>query len=220
LPPTVALSFTGNLLFPLLANHSRTDSKAYERALFSARKIILEGSWFLLAGLALVAPAFFRTIYKPEYADAAWMTQLLTMAMWTWTLVLSADRAVLAVGESHTLAFSNAASVLGKVVACLAGYHFAGVVGFILGLAVGNLAGHVPIVLALRRRGAHVLKQDVPYTALAFGSVGGAILVQRYVVVLAGKAWQSPLEILVALCVLVPLGVRLGKRVKGLLARR
>ena len=182
LPPSMALSFTGQLLFPLLAHHSRTDPKAFERALFTARRVILEGGWFLFAGLVLLSPAFFHVFYKPEFWGAIGMTQLLVVAMWGWILVLSADRALLAVGDSRTLAISNAVSFFGKFGACALGLRLAGVPGFILGLAAGNLTGHVPVVLALRKRGVHILKQDLAYTAMAATTVGAAYLLQQLAV--------------------------------------
>lgn len=220
LPSTIALSFTGLLLFPLLAHHSRTDAKAYESALFTARRVILEAAWFMFAGLVLVSPAFFHTLYRAEFWDAIRMTQLLVVAMWGWVLMLSADRALLAVGDSRTLAVSNAVSFVGKFGACTLGLKAGGVPGFIFGLALGNLIGHVPVVLALRRRGVHILGQDLRYTALATGTIGGAYVLQR-VVVRDAIGWvPTAIEIGISLLVLVPLGLRLWRHVRELLARK
>jgi len=220
LPPMMALSFTGQLLFPLLAHHSRTDAKAYERALFTARRVILEGGWFLFAGLVLVSPAFFHTFYKPTFWGAIPLTQLLVVAMWGWVLMLSADRALLAVGDSRTLAISNAASFLGKLGACTLGLRLGGMTGFILGLGVGNLIGHVPVVLALRRRGVHILRQDFAYTLLAGASIGAAFLLQRSVVGDALGPVPTLTELAIALLLLAPLGFRLYRNGRELLAAR
>jgi O-antigen/teichoic acid export membrane protein len=220
LPPNLALGFTGNLLFPLFAHQARTDAKAFENALFTSRRVILEGAWFLFAGLALVAPPFFHTFYKPAYWDAIWISQLMTVPMWTWMLALSADRALLAVGDSRTLAISNGTSFLGKVAACFIGYEIGGLVGFILGLAVGNLCGHAPVVLALARRGTHLLKQDVPYTLSAVASIGSGVVLQHLLVAKTEGEWRRGIELAVALVILIPLGIRLFKHGRELLARK
>lgn len=219
-PPMVAAALTGIVLFPMFAHHSRTDTREYERSIFSTRKIILEGALFLFSGLVLAAPAFIRLCYDQRYRDAMWMTQILTIPMWTQVLMLSADRAVLAAGDSRTLAISNGASVLAKMGACLAGFRIAGVTGFILGLAVGNLAGHVPIVIALARRGVHILRQDVAYTAVAVSVLGGTLMVQRFLVGASGGRLGAVVELAVAACAIVPLGLRLWKTGKTGLARR
>lgn len=220
LPPNLALGFTGNLLFPLFAHQARTDAKAFERALFTSRRVILEGAWFLFAGLALVSPAFFHTFYKPAYWDAIWIAQLMTIPMWTWMLALSADRALLALGDSRTLAISNGTSFVGKLAACFLGYELGGLVGFILGLAVGNICGHAPVVLALARRGTHLLKQDVPYTLFAAASIGAGVVLQHILVAKAEGEWTRGIELAVALVILIPLGIRLAKHARELLGRK
>ena len=219
LAPTVASSLANSVLFPLLAHHSRTDSIAYESSLRTARAIILKGALFVLAGLALVSPAFFRILYDQRYAEAAWMAQLLTVAMWFWMLMISADRAVLAMGESKTLAVANGWSLAAKVAACAAGFHFGGLPGFILGLAVGNLAGHIPIVLALRRSGIHIAQQDLLYTAIAIGSVGGGVLLQRLAMTRLDGRWLTWVEMGVALLVLIPLGWQALKHARHAMKR-
>jgi O-antigen/teichoic acid export membrane protein len=220
LPPMVTAALAGWVLFPLFAHHSRTDPQAFEKSIFSARRFILEGALFLFAGLALVSPAFFRILYDQRYAEAGKMTQLLTVPMWIWILMLSADRAVLAVGESRTLAVSNAASLAGKFAACFAGFRLGGVPGFIFGLSVGNLAGHVPIVLSLRRRGVHILRQDLAFTALATALIGGGIWIQRWATAQVGEDRGTAAELAVATLVVVPLGLRLLKTGRTALAKR
>jgi len=148
------------------------------------------------------------------------MSQLLTVPMWTWMLALSADRALLAVGDSRTLAISNATSFLGKVVACFVGFKVGGVEGFILGLAFGNICGHAPVVLALARRGTHILKQDVPYTLFAASSIGAGVVLQHILVARAEGEWTRGIELAVALVILIPLGIRLAKHARELLRRK
>ena len=211
MPPMVVAALVGGVLFPLLSHHSRTDTKAYERALLEARRVMLEGGIFLFAGLALLSPALFHLVYKPEYWESIWMAQLLPVAMWAQILMLSVERAVLAVGDSRTMAMANAISLAAKIAVCYAGYVLAGIGGFIVGLALGFLAGHVPLVIFLRRRGIHVLRQDLPYTAVAVLLVGSSVLIQRWVVDgLTGSArvWT---EIGTASVVLIPLGIRAAK---------
>jgi O-antigen/teichoic acid export membrane protein len=133
LTPSVVSNLAGSVLFPLLAHQARNDTQSYVRALTEARAVILKGALFLLTGLALLSPALFHLLYDQRYAEAAWMAQLLTVPMWIWMLMLSADRAVLAVGDSRSLALSNAASLLTKLAACYAGFHFFELPGFILG---------------------------------------------------------------------------------------
>jgi O-antigen/teichoic acid export membrane protein len=220
LPPMVASSLAGGVLFPLLAHHSRTDPEEGEKTLFAARRVILLGGMFLLAGLVLVSPAFFHTFYQARYHGAIRVTQLLAVPMWCWILMISADRAVLATGHSHVLATSNAASLAVKFAACYFGFRFGDLAGFILGLALGNLAGHVPIVLALRRRGTHIVRQDLAFTAIALGSIGAALLVQRLLPADLARPGRSLAEVAIALVVLVPIALRAKSAAREALSLR
>ena len=219
LAPMIAGQLTSTVLFPLLSHHSRTDEREYESMLRKARSFILEGSLFMLAGLALLSPAFFHLLYDQRYADAAWMAQWLTVPMWGWVLMLSAGCAVLAAGESRTLAIAHAATLLGKVGACILGFQIAGLVGFILGLALGHVAGHIPFVLSLRRRGIHILNQDLAYTSLGIAAVGGGVFVQRVVFASLEGKWRGLAELGVSLLVVVPLGLRSWKSAKATVNR-
>src|SRR6185295_8152240 len=110
-------------------------------------------------------------------------------------------------------------SLAAKVAACAAGFHFGGLPGFILGLAVGNLAGHIPIVLALRRSGIHIAQQDLLYTAIAIGSVGGGVLLQRLAMTRLDGRWLTWVEMGVALLVLIPLGWQALKHARHAMKR-
>jgi O-antigen/teichoic acid export membrane protein len=220
LTPTIAGSLAARVLFPLLAHHSRTDSQAYKQALYSARAIILQGALFLLGGLALLSPTFFRVFYQTRYGEAGWMAQLLTVPMWFWMLMLSADRAVLAVGESRTLAIANACSLAGKILACAVGFHFGGLGGFILGLGVGNLVGHIPIMIALRRHDVFIFKQDMAYSGIALALLGGGVALQRLAAARMGASWLTPIELSVAAAVLVPIGIQVVRHARQAMARK
>ncbi len=220
LAPTIANTLASSVLFPLLAHHSRTDAQASERALHAARAIILRGGLFMLAGLALLSPAFFRILYDERYSDAAWMAQLLTVPMWTWLLMVSAYHAVLAAGESRALAIANGCSLVGKLAACALGFHYGGLTGFILGLALGNLAGHVAIAFALRRLGTHIFRRDLVHTSVALAWVGGGVLAQRFAMTLVKGRWLGWVELAVALAVVVPLGVQATRLARQSMARR
>ena len=93
-------------------------------------------------------------------------------------------------------------------------------VGFILGLALGSLAGHIPIVLSLRRKGVHLVKQDLRYSAIALATIGGGVLVQRWAMTQVEVRWLKWVELGVALLVLVPLGWQTYKRTSQVMARR
>ena len=79
--------------------------------------------------------------------QAGEIAQLLSLSIWFSLLQASADRALLALGDSRSLAFSNIVKAVFTIGGTLGGYALAGINGFILGLALGALAVWV-VVLA------------------------------------------------------------------------
>jgi len=66
----------------------------------------------------------------------------------------------------------------------------------------------------------NILPQDFRYTALAGATIGGAYLLQRAVVGDAIGWIPGVIEVAISLLVLVPLGVRLYRNGRELLAAR
>jgi O-antigen/teichoic acid export membrane protein len=172
-PQKLVLRMAATTLLPGLAAHARNNRQTMNEKLLDARSAILPFGVLATGGLVLCSPAFFFYLYDARYHDAGWMSQLLAIYIWFWTLQASADRALLAVGDSFSIAISNVANVLVTLVGCLVGYQWGGMKGFILGLGASSLVGHAVIIMRLKSRGMSILKQDGWFTVLA-GVVSGA----------------------------------------------
>jgi O-antigen/teichoic acid export membrane protein len=136
--------------------------------------LILSVSLASTLGVFLGAPLFIMIFYKQEYHQAGWLAQLASIGAWFILLQVSADRALLAQGKTKPLATSNAVNLIVTVVAALAGRyidmhvygHEAGIVGFMLGLAAGKMAGHLMIQIEMAKSGINIFRQDVLYTVV------------------------------------------------------
>jgi len=176
LPVTVIASLSKRSVYPSLAQIARNDPAALARKVRKVRGLILAFGILVVTGLAVCSPAFFTHLYDPRYHAAGWIAQLLTVPVWFSVLQMSADRALLAVGDSRSLALSNLCKMVVTALACLVGHALAGLPGFILGTAAGALAGHVVVVVALARRGIPLLRQDLAHTAAVVGvGLAGAL---------------------------------------------
>lgn len=157
---------TRTVLFPALAKQRRQSREAFPEKVRAARNVILPVAVLALLGVVLLAPSFFRVLYDERYHDAGWMAQLLCIAVWIGVLKSTADRALLALGNSRVLAFSNFANLVAVAVGCVVGYLMFGLPGFILGYSISSLAGYVVIAHAAHRVGIAVVRQDLMYTSL------------------------------------------------------
>jgi O-antigen/teichoic acid export membrane protein len=161
-------------LFPALARAAENGGQDLARILRRARGLILSVSLAATLGVFLGAPLFIMIFYKPQYHQAGWLAQLASIGAWFILLQVSADRALVAQGKTKPLATSNAVNLIVTAVAAMAGRyidmhifkHEAGIVGFMLGLAAGKMAGHVMIQIEMAKSGINIVRQDVLYTAV------------------------------------------------------
>lgn len=174
LPLEICSTVTEKVLFPTLASVARTEPARMAEVLLRTRRTLLTIGGAVTVAFMAWSPWFFRLAYDERYASAVWMAPLMGAAMWFGILQSSSDRALLALGDTRSLFLSNLANFGVTVGACLIGFYGWGMPGFIVGFGLGNLAGHLVIVVALFRRRLVRVSQDLAYTgavALA-GAVG------------------------------------------------
>ncbi|MHC4380147.1 MAG: hypothetical protein ACYSU1_03525, partial [Planctomycetota bacterium] len=127
-----------------------------------------------LVGVVTVAPAFFTLFYRDEYMGAAVITQLLCIPFWFAAQIASCSNALLVHGDSRSVSSANLIVLLAKLPACWFGFQWLGLPGFILGMALGNIAGLLRLHQRLYFHGTRLLKQDLlaTLTISGFGAVG------------------------------------------------
>jgi O-antigen/teichoic acid export membrane protein len=164
-------------LYPALARSAQGGTARLSESVLKARRLLLSVGVAIMLGLALGAPLFFKLLYTKVWQDAGWIAQFMAIGIWASILQLTADRALLVIGQSRALAFSNAVNFVTTALGCIAGQyagmhffgHNWGLQGFILGVASGNFAGHVVIEAALWANGIRIYMQDLMYTLLLIG---------------------------------------------------
>ncbi len=166
LPYDIGSRLAGSVLFPVLASIIQEDRSSFHRKFLKSRDLILAISQFGIVTVIIASPWFFNFVYDPRYKDASFLAPLLGGVVWFSILQSSADRALLALGDTHILAISNFCNLVFSTSGCLAGYYLAGMKGFVAGIALGNLAGHSVVSWALGKRNLSIIAQDLRYTVL------------------------------------------------------
>ncbi len=166
IPYELGTRLTEGVLFPALSSIARSNREGLHAAVLKARAVILSGALLATLGVMLVGPWFFRFLYDARYSEAEWMAPIAAGSIWVAILQTSADRALLAVGDSRALALSGATNLVATIAFTWIGYLTFGLVGFVVGVGIGNAAGHVVVQLAMRRHTLAVHVQDFRYTGL------------------------------------------------------
>jgi O-antigen/teichoic acid export membrane protein len=166
--PTLAIEKIGGAVaFPALSRMSdRTDfDQVFERA----RTPLLLAGAAAASALFACGPPLVGLLYDARYADAEWMVQYLAVGAWLQTLAGANGAALLALGRVNVLAATSAAKFAGIVLFFPLGFHFGGLRGALVGLALSDLARYAVSAWGVSRFGMRPLRSDAGQSALALG---------------------------------------------------
>ena len=117
------------------------------------------------------------------------MAQFMAVGLWITILQSSADRALLALAHARPLALTNFVNMVATIIFAFLGHRIGlnfgpkgPIEGFILGVAVGNLGGHLVVQAALAARGISIRAQDLTYTLLLLGIVAVGLMLPRLLI--------------------------------------
>lgn len=217
LPREVLVHLTGMVLFPALSEHGRNNRETLPEKIYMARSALLPAATAILLAVVVLSPVLFTVFYPQQFHDAAWMAQLLCVGVWFTVLASTSDRALLAIGNARALAIGNIVNLAVTVPAALGGLALFGVPGFIGGYALGAVGNLLVIQVAMRFAGVSVFRQDLQYTAMAFGLMSVGAGAPHLVNGNAGFSWIT--HLLVAAVLLPTVGLWAAYRAWPVLRR-
>ena len=165
-------------LFPALSRAAELGSEELRKKLLKARAVILPMGIAAVVGTAFGAPVFVALLYPGKFQQTGWMAQFMAVGLWITILQSSADRTLLALAHARPLALTNFVNMVATIIFAFVGHslgrHFGDrdrgpVQGFILGVAVGNLGGHIVVQAALALRNISIYAQDLFYSLMLVG---------------------------------------------------
>jgi O-antigen/teichoic acid export membrane protein len=166
-PTDAVLKVGSGVVFPAFSRASmRSD---FNQIFPKVRMPLILGGAMIVSGLLAAGPVAVSILYDARYRDAGWMVQILAVASWFQILENTNGAMLLATGRSDWMAAGNGVKLTGMLVFIPFGFMVGGFAGALAGLVVAEALRYLVSALAIRRRGLHVLGNDV---GLTFG-VGG-----------------------------------------------
>jgi O-antigen/teichoic acid export membrane protein len=220
MPGELISRLTLSVLLPALAHHARSNPQTLAEKVLLARRVIMSVTLFVLLGLIVIAPPFFRILYDARYADAAWMTQLTVLAVWFVMLQGLSGTSLVAIGKTRPQAAMNIATMTGSVLGCIAGYHLGQlspnphgpVAGFIIGFAAGKLTGLMTIQYSMHKAKIPVAMQDLRFSLALVGLTALGYLGPRVAdMSVSGRRAQIAAQTAFALVLLAATGAVMAK---------
>lgn len=173
MPASAVSTLTIRVMFPALSSVGRGGENLASH-FTRARRPILVGSGWVLAGMIGGGPTMIALLYPAGFAPAGWI--LSTLAAGSWLSVMEAGNgtALLAQGRGHLMAAASTAKLVGMIALIPLGYAAGGFPGAVGGYAAAEGVRYTVSTLVARRHGLKNLRQDAAHTALvAVASAAG-----------------------------------------------
>tara|TARA_R110002049_G_scaffold72490_2_gene187103 strand:- start:116052 stop:117449 length:1398 start_codon:yes stop_codon:yes gene_type:complete len=167
LASTIVERLSNTVQFPILAAVANSSSQNYSERAIESRQSLLIIAMALLTLLFAAAPLIFNHLYHENFRDAGWITQLMCFPIWCLVLTKTIDRALLAIGDTRSLAYLAFCRLIFCSTFSYIGYVTGGLQGFCVGVGVGSLTAHLCLYVPLRRCGIRILAQDIRFSLLA-----------------------------------------------------
>jgi O-antigen/teichoic acid export membrane protein len=179
LPRMVIGLFCSRVGFPFIARFAGRPRDEY-------RAILLKYRWPVLAvgglGLVLVictGDQVILHVYDHRYREAAWMIGILAVGLWHTVLYNTVSPAILALSKAHYNAASNLVYCISLFTLIPVGFHYYGLPGAVIAVAVGDLPVYFVVQYAAHRESIGTVMQDIAATA-AFAVVLAGALTLRH----------------------------------------
>ena len=160
-----------NVLHPVYARLRELPAAEFRAKVLRIRKalllLFLPAVWLLV----ILGPWIVRWLYDPCYEDAGWMLRLLAIGHVGTLIGVTADRVILASGNSLDHLLLQVARAVLLVAGMLAGYAIGQVPGLLIGMSAARIVEYVPLAFFLRKHGAWLPKLD-----LAVFAISGVVL--------------------------------------------
>ena len=181
IPRQVILALSGKVIFPAFAKLVDLPRETFRAKILKNRRPLLLALATGLTILVSFGDYAVRLLYKPVYHDAAWMLPIIAVGIWHTSLYSTMSPALMALGKPvyNTIGFSLTLITIST--ALFVGYHYMGLKGAVIAVAVGDLPFYGVTMYGLWREKLGCLKQDLWATALFLGLLA-AVLFGRFVV--------------------------------------
>jgi O-antigen/teichoic acid export membrane protein len=179
LPRQIIMMFCSRVGFPFIAKFAEYPRAEYRAILLKYRLPVLAVGGVGLILVICTGDQLVFHLYDHRYRAAAWMVGVLAAGLWHTTLYSTLSRAILALSKAHYNAAANLVYCISLFTLIPLGFHYYGIVGAVLGVAIGDLPVYFVVLYAAYREKIGVFLQDVLMT-VAFVFVLACALALRF----------------------------------------
>lgn len=193
LPRSITIAVSGKVIFPAVSKLSELPRPEFRAKILRNRRPLL---LILILGMALLIGFGDRAIlflYPEKFKAAAWMLPILTVGIWPRLICATIEPTLFALGTFKYTTVGNIFRLVFTISAILLGFHWLGVPGAIIAVALNDLFYYLAVAYGLHQEGMGCLMQDLQMTGLLLALIAIALGVRSFLGLgLPTDGWLSP----------------------------
>jgi len=178
-PRSVIGAFSQKVGYPFIAKIIHLPMQEFRAQYLRYRMYALLIGGLLLSSMVNWGGLLVFKLYKPAYADAAWMVPLLALGLWHTLLYQTTSPVLFSLGKSKYNAIGNAVYCATMLTAIPLGFHYFGLLGAVVAVAAGDFPLYLVFLFGAQREGVRPLKQDLQLTAAFLAMLGTGFVLRR-----------------------------------------
>jgi O-antigen/teichoic acid export membrane protein len=172
IPRAIINAFTQKVGYPFIAKMAHLPLPEFRRVFLSYRLRALLGGAVMLCLMVYLGGFLVSKVYDRRYQAASWMVPLLALGLWHTLMYATTMPALLSLGKSRYQAVGNALYCASVIAAIPVGFHFFGMFGAVLAVALGDLPMYFVLATGASREGVSTWTQDLEATGFFVALLG------------------------------------------------
>jgi len=179
IPRSVIGAFSQKVGYPFIAKIVHLPMEEFRSQYLRYRKYTLLTGAVLLTLMVVWGNVLVLKLYKPSYAEAAWMVRILAVGLWHTLLYQTTSPVLFSLGKSKYNAVGNAVYCVTVLAAIPIAFHYYGLLGAVIAVATGDFPLYLVFLFGAQREGVRPLKQDLQLTAAFLAILGFGFALRR-----------------------------------------
>ena len=169
IPRQVLLTVSDRVFFPAFTKMIDQPREVFLSKIMKSRMLLLLAFAVGLTLLVSFGDFLILKLFDKRYVQASWMVPVLAAGFWPRVLTLTIDQVFLSMGKPQIPTLGNLAKFVFMLVAIPGGFHFLGISGTILMIALNDVPYYAVVSEGLRREKIFTLSQDLQATLVLVG---------------------------------------------------
>ena len=178
IPRAIINAFTQKVGYPFIAKMADLPLPQFRSVFLSYRLRALLGGAVMLCMMVYLGGFLVSKVYDRRYHEASWMVPLLALGLWHTLMYATTMPALLSLGKSRYQAIGNAIYCASVISGVPVGFHFFGMFGAVVAVALGDLPMYFVLVNGASREGVSTWRQDLQATGIFLVLLGAGFLIK------------------------------------------